>query len=41
MSQPEIAANPAKFNEINLKYKQAEADLEKLYGEWEEAAASV
>ena len=41
MSDPKIAANPAKFDDINKNFQKTETDLQKLYDEWSSAAEVV
>jgi ATP-binding cassette, subfamily F, member 3 len=39
MSQPEVAADPQRFAEINEHYQKAEIHMENLLAEWETAAS--
>ncbi|MEP6924052.1 MAG: ABC-F family ATP-binding cassette domain-containing protein [Pyrinomonadaceae bacterium] len=41
MSEPEIAANPKEFDKISRNFQQTEANLQRLYDEWESAAAGT
>jgi ATP-binding cassette subfamily F protein 3 len=41
MSEPDIAADFARVNEITEKLKETEADIKNLYSEWEDATARL
>lgn len=41
MSQPEVAADPNKFADVNKKFQDTEAQLGRLYDEWTQASEAL